>query len=174
MNVAPMTQHLTEDQLEDLLLGEETHGAADHLAAHLAGCPHCRARQDVFLASLDSFNQATQDWAQARSNSLPLHPAAATAGLFRSPSWAMAAALLFFTLLLSYVGFHPRATPEQARQAAPAIQQLGTSDSHSASDNQIASDNVLLADIDAALGQPEPAVSVLFGQPAQPDSISTR
>ena len=175
----PMTEHLTDEQLEDVLLDD----AGPEALAHLAACAFCRAQNDVFVSSVQSFNQASLAWSQAkpqaRSNALPLTPSGTVSRSFPAAAWAFAATLLVLVaLLLVHAVPHAHTPAQQAQQAGPNGQ-------HPASaDPQIAADNVLLADIDSALDQPDPQPDVLpsafspsdlFGHPAaQPGTTSAR
>ena len=58
----PAENHLTEEALDDILIGLGS--PASH--AHLAQCPECSARVDAFRFSMDSLNQASLAWVQAQ------------------------------------------------------------------------------------------------------------
>ncbi len=57
MNAHLLTNHLTEDDLDEVLLGFAPAAALDHTA----GCPDCQARLAAFRSQLAVFNQASAD-----------------------------------------------------------------------------------------------------------------
>ena len=60
--------HLTDDQIDDLLIGD----LAPEPAAHLAACDPCIARVAQASEPLASFDSVTIAWSQRRSSTLPL------------------------------------------------------------------------------------------------------
>ena len=149
-------EHLTEEQLQDVLLGE---GLAAGIA-HLAVCAVCSSRRDTFASTLREFNQASLAWSQARSYTLPaLSPLSRRplSRLLPAAGWAFVATLLVLVALLFA---HPVPHARQAALEAPPAAQTVTPDP------QVAADNVLLAQIDSALEQPEPPTAALFEHPA--------
>jgi hypothetical protein len=65
--------HLTEFELDELLLGD----ASPEASAHLADCTDCSARLDAVAQPLASFGAVSLAWAQQRSASMPLPQVAA-------------------------------------------------------------------------------------------------
>jgi len=69
-NTSPLMQdlspHLSEDQINDALIGDLSH----EVRLHLAACALCQAEVEPFQATLVSFNQATAAWSEAKSNTL--------------------------------------------------------------------------------------------------------
>ena len=147
-----LDQHLADDQLEDLLIGD----AAPEATAHLLACPQCRARQTAFLAVVADFNQSTLDWARTRAAAAPavLPSSTRRPRLFSAPAYALAAAMLvLFSLLFAGVAArHPAARQNAVAVFHPAAP-VAAADLPEA---QIAEDNHLLAQIDLALDQPDP------------------
>ena len=142
--------HLTDDQLDGLLLGE----SAPAVAAHLAACTLCQARNQAFTATLGHFNQATLDWAEA-SGMRAAHRAPATrpsTGLrfFPAYAWAFAAAILLVAAML-----FPR-TARVPVETSRAPQPTAATQPVAQPDPQIAADNSMMTDIDTALNQPDP------------------
>ena len=85
------TTHLTEDQIDDLLMGE----LAAEPTAHLASCSTCKVQVEEFEASIASFKAVTLAWSERQSATLPsklLRPVSST--WQRGASWAAAAAVL--------------------------------------------------------------------------------
>lgn len=135
--------HLTDDQLADWLLAEYTPAAA----AHMAACPACRQRAIAFTRPLADFNQASMNWAEARSNSLPLSTSS-RAG-FRFLRLLPAPALVMAAALLAGLGAHW--THHQPSSGDQAYQPSSSADV----DTSLSGDNALLADINRALAPPE-------------------
>jgi hypothetical protein len=141
-----MNSHLTDEALDDVLIGLATAESE----AHLAVCDLCRAKVRSFRSDVDTFNQASLAWSQSRAESLPaVHPLPTRA--VKSPwaalapvEWAMAAAVLLFIALP--VWNHGR-HPDLGAMVTPAAQNSEAQDS----ETQIAQDNDLLKSIDAAL-----------------------
>jgi hypothetical protein len=92
-NTPPANAHLSESQLDDLLID----GAAAlnrEAAAHLAGCAACRERAAAAAAPLAHFRDVSLAWAERRSATLPLRPAQAAPAPAGRAVWAAAAAAL--------------------------------------------------------------------------------
>ena len=147
MNHHNASHHLSDEDLDDVLIGI---GSAE-AEAHLAGCAACAARTAEFRSALGSFNQATLAWSEAKSHTLTRDLTAGEA--VGVPHLGLAAAglcgLAVVGALLSVVPgtLHSRTEPSAASaQAAPVDR-----------DREIAGDNAMLQDIDAALYQPEPS-----------------
>ena len=175
--------HLSDDQLEDLLLGEP----APEAAAHLNVCPLCQSKSEAFTSTLAHFNQATLDWAEAfgashaalttRPATVPRafepSPRAAGGRFFPAYAWAFAVAIVLLAAMLFL-----RPAPTTPIQTARTPQPDAALRPSATPDPQIAADNMLLANIDTALNQPDPAPSVLNLEPAleraTSDSASSR
>jgi hypothetical protein len=101
--------HLSEEQIEDQLLGELSGGAA----AHLAGCDHCTARVAAAAEPITDFCDVAMAWSERRSATMPL-PVGPTDGLLwqRRMGWVTAAFAV--ALGLSLVGGGHRAAVETA------------------------------------------------------------
>ena len=139
--------HLSEESLDEILIGSGT--AAD--ASHLASCEQCAARLETFRCSMALFNQASTDWAQARANSISRELTPRRVQFAILPAWAVAAAFFFAVALSFLVGIHRGLTPNQA-----TVLDGGQVVAGAASDRQdeIASDNEMLHAIDTAISQP--------------------
>ena len=60
------TRHLTDDELDELLMGlgsKEAH-------AHLASCAACRTQVQEFQSIVTAFNEASLEWSEAKSNTI--------------------------------------------------------------------------------------------------------
>ena len=147
-----LASHLSDDQLEDLLLGE----SAPDAVAHLAGCSLCSARRGTFTSSLADFNQATLGWAEARNKAMH-SPAQAretrngTVRFLPAYAWAFAAALLLVAAMLFL-----RPASHGPVEIGYAAQPAAVLETTAAADPQIAADNLLMVNIDTALNQPDP------------------
>jgi len=136
--------HLSEEALDDLLIGD---GPAES-EAHLAACPECRAKVEAFQSDLALFNKATLCWGEVQSATMPAPQARSSA---RRLPLAIAAWGATVAGLLMAVGVpvwrHAERFPasHQASSIAP------TADT----ELQIAQDNELLKAVDMAINQEE-------------------
>jgi len=149
-------RHLTDDDLDDLLCGLELPG----VLAHVAACPACGELLEAERQSLEStvlaFNDATLNWAQAKSNTISRDlPQRQTGFLItRGRAWSMATALLV-AVTAGIFGLHGMRhndltanTNAAPAAAVPAAQ---------VSPDQIAQDDAMLRAIDSEVNQPEPS-----------------
>jgi len=131
--------HLTDEALNDLLIGM----GSSEAEYHLAECPLCRGRVEEFRSGLEEFDRATLAWSEARSNAMgrtgEMPRLSWMAHTLRS--WALAAAVL---LLLAFTAwrYSDRFRPNQ--QSA----QVSNSEDSAA---QIAEDNELLKAVNGAI-----------------------
>jgi anti-sigma factor RsiW len=136
------TTHLSEEALDDVLIGL---GTAESLA-HLAACPECRAQVATFRGDMAFLNAASMAWSESRRPQ-PRAPEA-HGGRVRAAflGWAVAAA----ALVLMAVGlwhYRPEAAPHQAN--------MGQQSQPADSEAQIAQDNQLLQAVNAAISPNE-------------------
>lgn len=140
--------HLTEDQLDDHLIGD----LAAAPAAHLAACPLCADRVANALAPIDSFQAASLAWGERRSATAPVPSLPSPAMLWeRRLAWSMAVATCAVGLGLinathSLAGF---STPSAAAPAYTQTASQTTAAEPTAA--QLSSDNQLLNTIDREL-----------------------
>ncbi len=149
--------HLSDDDLDDLLLGT----ASAACTAHAAACELCAQRLQSFRAGIATFNQASIAWSQARSNTLSrdLSTHRPQPWLTLAAARSYAAALLVVAAVMLTAGIHHRALATSASQA-----RVG----HALGSDELASDNALLDAIDSEIYRPVPV-------PAGLDSeVSTR
>ena len=154
-------QHLSEEDLDDILIGDSTPSAQ----AHLAACDLCRARVAPFEATLASFNQATTAWAEAKSNTISrdLSTIHTTPRLAPTVAWSAAVAVLLTVGLAITSAIHSHPTALDARNKpgpanVNAATQAGRSQAGTQEQTQeIADDNAMLLAIDAAVNRPEPS-----------------
>ena len=99
LSAAPVTaNHLTDDQLDDHLIGD----LAPAPAAHLAACSLCAQRVAAARSPLDSFHTVSTAWSERRSATLPIPvPAPPRPVWQRQTAWATACLALAFGLALT-------------------------------------------------------------------------
>jgi hypothetical protein len=123
-NASENTVHLSEEQIDDQLLGELGSAAA----AHLAACVACTARVAEAAEPITDFRDVSMAWSERRSATMPL-PVVARDGLLwqRRMGWATTAFALALGISLLSSG-HKVATEtaslqlEQASDAPIAAQ----------------------------------------------------
>ncbi len=153
--MTPAERHLTQDQLDEWLMGV----ASQELHMHCAQCVSCRDRVAALSESIQFYNQASFAWAEARSNTF-------TRDLSEHrPTWrvtASAARSVAVTLIFGLVASLSSAThlwPAHVTGPAPRAASAFAPDVRA---QQIARDNAMLDAIDAELTQPESAPATLF------------
>ncbi len=186
--------HLTEDQIDDALMGD----LAAEAKAHLQGCAACAERLNEAQMPLASFKAVSTAWSERRSATLPaVVPQRAGLGSrlgarSRLAGWSVALSAALAVAIAVPVMLHPgrgaadagaRGTGETA-QAAP-VKAAGEpaavveSSPRAASarevvaDEQISQDNAMLQDVNRELNastQSQAAIGLLQagGQPYNP------
>lgn len=149
--------HLTEDELDDILIGV----GSPEAEAHVAGCAACAGRKAEFVAALTSFNQATMAWSEAKSHTLTRDLAAATESAAGSPRlWVAAMGLCVVAVMGAMLSNHVPGTMRGGDGPAGASAQTAPVNR----DLEIADDDAMLKEIDAALYRPEPSPEQVYGQ----------
>ena len=145
--------HLSDEDLDNVLIGA---GSAE-AEAHLAGCAACAGRKAEFSGTIASFNQATLAWSEAKSHTLTRDLTAGVRERARPSVGAVAAGLcglaVVGAVLGAGLGAHLPGQRPSGDAAGSAPGQTGVGDR----DREIAGDNVILEDIDAALYRPDPS-----------------
>lgn len=176
--------HLSEDDLDEILLGI----SSPESTAHLAACAVCAERFTTFRAELKTqmaaFNQASMAWSEARSNTISrdLTSHKATARLTLPKVWSAAAAMVLVATLALHVSLDHRSAALEASKSAASQTISAASDAiHPEHDqHELASDNAMLAAIDSEMGTPQPTqfglyqntkASVPAQQPATPEQM---
>lgn len=131
--------HLSQEAFDDLLIGL----GSTQAHAHLAGCTQCSQRFDRFRQDVNLFNEASLAWAEAR---LPrgVRPPRRARFFVPSPVLSLCAA----AMLLVAIGL-PAVLPHH-----PTVPDAGLA-ARSESSDQIAQDNQLMKDVDAAINPDE-------------------
>ena len=154
---AIQTNHLSEDQVAELLIGSEPGGA---VREHLESCAFCRHEVAMFDEAVGDFKEASLAWSVARSVApnaarsavqpvrVPARAAAGSAfGWSGGWAWAAAAALVAGVTL-------PVVVHVEHRQAEASIHAPGDRvDDAANSPEQIARDNVLLVAVNVELSR---------------------
>lgn len=132
-----MNTHLKPEQMNDFLLGT----AESETAAHLSGCPRCRADIEAMRRSLVSFRSAAIQWSEAAAKSVTLPDQRKARPAWTGPAWVMAAAVLILAIAIPFSVWHGRSNKVRAVADAQA---------------QISRDNELLAHIESEVGATTP------------------
>ena len=176
-------RHLTEDQIDDLLIGD----LAPETTAHLKQCTTCQTRLEAAKAPIASFRAVSMAWSERRSATVPvtLVQAASSAGR-RQAHWAAAATAALAVALSVPLMIHQKQSPvvasdvavpqasakaavAQATPAAPVEQavqarvQPVTSARRGSDDAEIAHDNEMLQAIHHELDASVQPASDPFG-----------
>jgi hypothetical protein len=140
------TTHLSEEAMNDVLVGVESPATS----AHLAVCPVCRARLNEFQANMRLFNQATLAWSETRSATMARPERKRIRWTEFAPgAWVTAAAIL----LLVAIPVWQHRTPA-TKYAAPTTMASTTSIAGNEAEDtetQITADNELMRSVDVAL-----------------------
>lgn len=142
-----LSAHLSEEALDDVLIGLST-AESD---AHLAICGACRSRVEAFQSGLQAFNQASLAWSEARPiPTTTISPQAAAkskahSAMFAPLGWAMAATMSLMIGIPIWNRDHP----------TPSIHEPTVVVTAADSEAQIAQDNELLKSVDMALNTNE-------------------
>jgi hypothetical protein len=156
--------HLTDDQLDEVLLGFASEEASEHAIA----CIACRERVAAFELQMLAFNRASSAWAEARSNSISreLNPRGSFARISPTALWSAAAAAAFAAIFGATVLQSQPRTPAHPSAAVAVVH-----NPHPAS--ELASDDEMLNAIDSEFGTPQPARFGLY-QDTTSDALRRR
>jgi hypothetical protein len=146
-----LSTHLSEEAIDDVLIGMNS----AHADAHLAGCLECRDQLEEFRTEVQWFNQASLAWSEARSATIP-RPAArlkVRPAIVALAGWALVAVVLL-AIGLSVWNHSDEWNDRPSAQHAAAPAAVATPAPQD-SEEQIAQDNDLLQSIDAALNAVE-------------------
>jgi hypothetical protein len=166
--------HLSDEQIDELLMGSLESAQAVGLRSHAAACEACAAKLAQLEAPIASFKAVTLAWSERRSATLPVRPAARRARWVIGVAWGSLAAAALLAAVIPVLRHEQNVRVEQAYRNAIKTQgsQAATSASaplqpansaaaqnDSATDvpentQEIASDNQLLAMVDEELNAP--------------------
>jgi hypothetical protein len=158
--------HLSEDDLDEILLGI----APPESSAHLTACHLCTERfatfQTELRAQMASFNQASLAWSEARSNTISrdLTKHKSTPRLTLPAVWSATAAMVLAATLALHVSLDRRSASLEASNSTASQTISGSTDAiHPEHDqHELAADNAMLAAIDSEMGTPQPAQFGLY------------
>jgi hypothetical protein len=139
---------LSEEELDDVLLGD---GPAE-ARRHLAVCVVCSARIAPFQASVAAFNEGSMAWAQAKSNTVSrdLSTARLSTGSSQPMAWGAGVAMIAAVAFALGTGLHRTPAVPDATQTASARTAMDD-------EREIAADNAMLEAIDSEIGTAAPA-----------------
>lgn len=149
MKTDGLTQHLTDEQFGELLMGELPDGAT---RAHLEACEFCRTEVEAVRGSFEDFNALSLRWSEAEAPRRVPVPSRLALRLGGRPLWglgvaASAAGVLVAIGMSMPFGQHAPSRPTQAAIPVP-------------SNAELAQDNRLMQSIDQELRYDvQPAVS---------------
>ncbi len=175
--------HLTDDQIDDLLMGD----LLPVPAAHLAACTHCADRVAEATDLLSSFQSVTLSWSERRSATLPPLSRPLQRHLWqRRSSWVTAC--VGFAVGLTFINLPHTAAPrvdgprpiqvgsiqQAALQATPQLPSLAdinqSPDTPPAAPEQVSADNQMLQAIDDELHPANNSPAVLGLSPVNDSS----
>jgi hypothetical protein len=144
------TQHLTEEELDDVLIGTGSAEAQQHLAT----CERCTAQIAPFQSSVAAFNEGSLAWAQAKSNTVSrdLSSARLSTGRTQPMAWGAGVAMIGAIAFALGTGLHRAPATLDANTQARAAQTAATDNAQ-----EIAADNAMLEAIDSEIGTAAPA-----------------
>ena len=145
--------HLTDDQIDDALIGD----LAEDCAAHLAACDQCQLRLAEAEAPIVSFNAVSLAWSERQSATMPRPATSGNAGWLPRALWAAtAAAVLAVGIAVPVMRHSPAENAETSVHSSAAVPTLMASTGPvdnpvAARDEQIAHDNQMLEKINREL-----------------------
>ncbi len=147
--------HLTDDQIDDVFIGD----LAQNCASHLAGCPECQARVAEMESTIASFKNVSLAWSERQSATMPVRPVAMTvqAPYVRGAVWA--AAITVVAVVGVAVPLAHRGTKAPVARAESVAPQTFVAER----EEQIAQDNRMLRAIDRELDARVSSPSETFG-----------
>jgi len=164
--------HLTEEQIDELLMGSLGPTEAAQVREHVAGCEACAAQLAEIEAPLASFKAVTLAWSERRSATMPVRPAVRRAGSRWGLgfAWGSVAAAALLAAVIPVLRHEQNVRVQQAynkaiTQPIPATVPATPANSASAQNDstdtavpenaqEIASDNRMLAMVDEELNAP--------------------
>jgi len=163
-----MNMHLTDDQIDDYLIGD----LSDDAAAHLAACEPCTLRVAKAEAPIASFKAVSLAWSERQSATLPTQPVARPSNWSHRFAWATAmTAVLTLAITVPVLRHGGRSDDHVAVTQAPAMVMASTGRiSELTREQEIDHDNQMLRDIENELTAPSDAPSLLQPTGVHPHS----
>ena len=170
--------HLTDDQIDELLMGSLEAGVAAQMREHADGCEACATRLAEIEAPIASFKAVTLAWSERRSATMPVRPArSAGARWGMGFAWGAVAAAVLLAATIPVLRHEqnvrvqdayihaiklPSANQQPGTLAVTLVNSASANNSSSMGTDvqenaqEIASDNRLLAMVDEELNAPVP------------------
>ena len=161
--------HLSEEQIDDELIGD----LGVEASAHLAGCAHCAQRVAQASEPMESFRDVTMAWSERRSATMPMVATPAQGlGWQRRMGWAMATFGLAVGIVMTGSGdrFAALTRPGQTQQvesvsSAPTqmavVVEPVVGPGNVAQEDPYSADNHVLTAIDSAVTPPAESAAAL-------------
>jgi len=169
--------HLTEEQIDELLMGSLSASEAAQMREHAAGCEACAAQLAEIETPLTSFKAVTLAWSERRSATMPVQPASgrARSRLGLAFAWGSLAAAALLAAVIPVLRHEQNVRVQEAYRKAitlpnaaqqPATTVPATSANAASTQNdsadtavpenaqEIATDNRMLAMVDEELNAP--------------------
>ena len=147
------TEHLSEAEVEEALMGI----ASDDRTQHAKTCDVCRGKIDEFKKTMALFDEASMGWSQAKSNSLSRNLAGHRTPFRVSMRFVWSSASAAVLVVAGIVGMGVHQHEQTLRASNAAVRQAPSGDA-----NEIASDNAMMREIDAAINVSEPSPDELY------------
>jgi hypothetical protein len=157
--MTPESTHLSDEALDDVLIGLGSPASE----AHLAGCPDCRARFEEFQGDVRLFNSASMAWSETRPLPFPQTARHASGLRARVAFFGLAAAAVALLIMAVAIWRHSPVAPPPNRAGTAVSQPLD-------SEAQIAQDNELLQAVSVAISPDEQSPIVEYKIAASPHS----
>lgn len=147
----PSNSHLSQEALDDVLIGVGSTGAQ----AHLAECAHCRARLTALSGIVSQLDASSLAWSRVRAAGLPEPRAGSGSHHWRFATMVATLGALLLTLLAVPVWHHQQMRAADADNAGRAASIQHPLPPVEISAAEIAADNQLLHDVDSAVNTNE-------------------
>lgn len=134
--------HLSEEALDDMLIGM---GSAES-RHHLAACAECTAKLETFHSDMNLFNQATMAWSESKPQRIP-RSSSAPVSVFRLPlAFVSLAAIIVLMIAVGFPAWHREHSTSAVVSVDPPYQD---------SETQITQDNDLMQAVNEAISPEE-------------------
>lgn len=164
-NQSHLTNHLTDEQFADLLLGSNPSAVQQHLKT----CFACAEEADRVAGAIGSFEQQTRLWAERRAATSPALTSSREsnfAWLRRPQAWTAAALAIALAAGFGVAARNHHAPAAQTQvataQPAPAV-----------SPSTLKSDNDLMSAIDGELRADESTPAIAYGLTTSAHAVRT-
>ena len=126
--------HLSEEALNDVLIGLGSPGDE----AHLVACPACRARRADFRAQVQAFGESSLAWSEARAAAMPRPSKWQAARRVPIPALGLALAAMLLVAVAAPLWHHFNSSgPSSSGAVVPPVSASGDSEAQIAQDNEL-------------------------------------